>query len=55
MSRENRLERIAKLMVKAGLQARGLDVGPCRPPMGTVAPEMLERFLRLLDLHLGAG
>lgn len=43
------------MMVKAGLQARGLDVGPCRPPMGTVAPEMLERFLRLLDLHLGAG
>ncbi len=36
------------MMVKAALQARGWGMGPCRPPMGVVAPEVLEEFLRTL-------
>lgn len=40
------------MMVKAALEARGLTVGPCRPPMGRVAPEVLEGFLTLLERHL---
>nr|WP_246099785.1 4-hydroxy-tetrahydrodipicolinate synthase [Tessaracoccus rhinocerotis] len=39
------------MMVKAALNARGWSVGDCRPPMGTVAPEMLETFLATLH-HL---
>ncbi|GAB3817589.1 4-hydroxy-tetrahydrodipicolinate synthase [Tessaracoccus terricola] len=41
------------MMVKAALNARGWAVGGCRPPMGAVAPEMLEQFLASLDLLLG--
>lgn len=37
------------MMVKAALQARGWDMGPCRPPMGTVRPEVLDGFLAVLD------
>ena len=40
------------MMVKAALNRRGFDVGMCRPPMGTVAPEILERFLGILDTQL---
>lgn len=40
------------MMVKAALNRRGFDVGRCRPPMGTVAPEVLERFLGILDTQL---
>ncbi len=36
------------MMVKAALQARGWSMGPCRPPMGEVAPDVLETFLRVL-------
>ncbi|MDO4718919.1 MAG: 4-hydroxy-tetrahydrodipicolinate synthase [Propionibacteriaceae bacterium] len=37
------------MMVKAALNRRGFAVGQCRPPMGAVAPEVLQRFLDLLD------
>ncbi|MDO5082254.1 4-hydroxy-tetrahydrodipicolinate synthase [Arachnia propionica] len=37
------------MMVKAALNRRGFAVGECRPPMGRVAPEVLERFLDVLD------
>ena len=37
------------MMVKAALNRCGFDVGMCRPPMGKVAPELLERFLGILD------
>ena len=40
------------MMVKAALNRCGFDVGMCRPPMGKVAPELLERFLRILDAQL---
>ena len=40
------------MMVKAALNRRGFNVGRCRPPMGTVAPEVLERFLGILDTQL---
>jgi len=40
------------MMVKATLNRRGFDVGCCRPPMGAVAPDVLERFLRILDTQL---
>lgn len=36
------------MMVKAALGARGMAVGPCRPPMGAVPDEVLQRFLDLL-------
>ncbi|RMB58432.1 4-hydroxy-tetrahydrodipicolinate synthase [Tessaracoccus antarcticus] len=42
------------MMVKAALQARGWAMGPCRKPMGVVAPDVLDRFLRILD-ELGSG
>lgn len=42
------------MMVKAALNARGWNVGDCRPPMGRVAPEMLDGFLATLDHVLGA-
>ena len=38
------------MMVKAALNARGFDVGPCRPPMGRVPQEMLERYLGILEM-----
>ncbi len=37
------------MLVKAALDARGWDMGPCRPPMGAVPAPVLERFLSLLD------
>lgn len=37
------------MMVKAALNRRGFSVGACRPPMGTVPEEILERFLKLLE------
>ena len=40
------------MMVKAALNRCGFDVGMCRPPMGKVAPELLERFLGILDAQL---
>ena len=40
------------MMVKAALNRRGFSVGDCRPPMGAVAPDVLERFLRILDTQL---
>ena len=40
------------MMVKAVLNRCGFDVGMCRPPMGKVAPELLERFLGILDAQL---
>jgi len=40
------------MMVKAALNRCGFDVGMCRPPMGKVAPELLERFLGVLDAQL---
>ena len=40
------------MMVKAALNRCGFDVGMCRPPMGKVAPELLERFLEILDAQL---
>ena len=40
------------MMVKAALNRRGFDVGSCRPPMGKVAPELLERFLKILNTQL---
>ncbi len=36
------------MLVKAALEARGWDMGPCRPPMGVVPSAVLERFLELL-------
>ncbi len=36
------------MMVKAALEARGWAMGPCRAPMGAVAPEILQGFLRSL-------
>ncbi|WP_297749904.1 4-hydroxy-tetrahydrodipicolinate synthase [uncultured Tessaracoccus sp.] len=39
------------MMVKAALNARGIHVGPCRPPMGDVTDEQLQGFLRVLDAH----
>ena len=40
------------MMVKAALDRCGFDVEMCRPPMGKVAPELLERFLEILDAQL---
>ncbi len=40
------------MLVKAALTARGLDVGPCRPPMGPVPDELVQAYLRTLDAHL---
>ena len=40
------------MMVKAALNRCGFDVGMCRPPKGKVAPELLERFLGVLDAQL---
>ena len=40
------------MMVKAALNRCGFDVGMCRPPMGKVAPELLKRFLGILDAQL---
>ncbi len=40
------------MMVKAALNRRGFHVGDCRPPMGKVAPETLERFLTILEASL---
>lgn len=37
------------MMVKAALNARGWDVGGCRPPMGAVADDMLRTYLDTLD------
>lgn len=37
------------MMVKATLAARGFDVGPCRAPMGRVAPELVQGYAKLLD------
>ncbi|MDF1487659.1 4-hydroxy-tetrahydrodipicolinate synthase [Tessaracoccus caeni] len=39
------------MMVKAALAARGLDVGPCRPPMGAVAEETLARYVATLEQY----
>ena len=41
------------MMVKAGLNSRGWNVGPCRPPMGTVPENVLTKFLAQLDELLG--
>lgn len=41
------------MMVKAGLNARGWDVGACRPPMGQVPADVVERFVGLLERHIG--
>lgn len=40
------------MMVKAALNRRGLPVGGCRPPMGTVAPQVVDTFLRILEQTL---
>lgn len=37
------------MMVKAALNARGWDMGACRPPMGSVPGPALEEFLRTVD------
>ncbi len=37
------------MLVKAALNARGWEMGACRPPMGAVPTTMLQRFLHLLD------
>ncbi|MGV8845715.1 4-hydroxy-tetrahydrodipicolinate synthase [Tessaracoccus sp.] len=37
------------MMVKAALQARGWNMGACRPPMGAVSPAVLQTFLDQLD------
>ncbi|GAA4897111.1 4-hydroxy-tetrahydrodipicolinate synthase [Tessaracoccus lubricantis] len=42
------------MMVKAALALRGLDVGPCRAPMGTVDDGVAEAYVELLD-NLGFG
>ncbi|MCC2593496.1 4-hydroxy-tetrahydrodipicolinate synthase [Tessaracoccus sp. OS52] len=42
------------MMVKAALNARGWNVGSCRPPMGRVAPDSLQRFLDTVDQLLDA-
>lgn len=42
------------MMVKAGLARRGFDVGPCRAPMGTVADDVIENYLTVLE-GLGFG
>lgn len=41
------------MMVKAVLQAQGIDAGPCRPPMGSVPDDVLGRYLRILEAHTG--
>lgn len=41
------------MMVKAGLAARGWDIGICRPPMGEVPGDVVQRFADLLEHHLG--
>lgn len=40
------------MMVKAALNARGWQVGQCRPPMGTVPAPVLAEFLEVLDRGL---
>ena len=40
------------MMVKAALNRRGFSVGDCRPPMGKVAPEVVDRFLATLEAAL---
>lgn len=42
------------MMVKAALNARGWEVGACRPPMGSVSDEVLTHFLGQLDVALGS-
>ncbi len=42
------------MMVKAALEARGFDAGPCRAPMGRVADDVLRRYTTLLT-ELGFG
>ncbi|MEU6475869.1 5-dehydro-4-deoxyglucarate dehydratase [Streptomyces sp. NPDC047017] len=45
-------------LVKAGVRARGLDVGPVRPPLHEPAQEHVERLVRLIEhgyALLGAG
>ncbi len=37
------------MMVKAALNARGIEVGSCRPPMGEVPTDLVDEFLGLLD------
>ncbi|MDU7360835.1 MAG: 4-hydroxy-tetrahydrodipicolinate synthase [Propionibacteriaceae bacterium] len=39
------------MMVKAALNARGLSVGDCRPPMGAVSDEQLQAYLKILEAH----
>lgn len=41
------------MMVKAVLQAQGIDAGPCRPPMGAVPDDVLRKYLRILEVHTG--
>lgn len=43
------------MMVKAALNARGIAVGGCRPPMGTVPQGLLDAFLAELDTHLAGA
>lgn len=40
------------MMVKAALNARGWQVGECRPPMGTVPGPVLDAFLETLEQQL---
>lgn len=40
------------MMVKAALNRRGFAVGECRPPMGEVAPQVVQQFLDVLDRTL---
>lgn len=40
------------MTIKAVLNRHGLGVGRYHPPMGTVAPGVLERFLGILDTRL---
>lgn len=40
------------MMVKAALNARGVAVGGCRPPMGAVSDEQLQTYLKILETHL---
>lgn len=42
------------MMVKAALDARGFDAGPCRAPMGTVDPQVVAGYVELLE-GLGYG
>lgn len=39
------------MMVKAALNARGIRVGACRPPMGDVPQPMLEKYLDTLAVY----